>query len=43
MNIEFRIPVSPLNLDFSKIIFLPFYSNRTNFNSSVQLITALKP
>lgn len=43
MNIEFRIPVSPLNLDFSKIIFLPFYSHRTNFNSSVQLITALKP
>lgn len=42
MNIQFKIPTNS-TLDFNKIKFLPFYCSKTNFNSSLQLITALKP
>lgn len=45
MNIEFKIPPSDrlVVVDYSKINYIPFYSNKTNFNSSLQLIMTLKP
>lgn len=43
MNIEFKISPAPVGLDFSRVTFIPFHSHKTNFISSVQLITSLKP
>lgn len=44
MNIEFKtIHVDGIRIDYSKIPCIPFYSYRTNFNSSIQLILTIKP
>ena len=30
-------------IDYSRLKYLPFFSNKTNFNSSLQIILTLKP
>lgn len=45
MNIEFKIPMSEklVTVDYNKISYIQFFSRKTNFNSSFQLILTLKP